>query len=114
VIAATLVALTAALAVGPTPRPTASPSTPPPSPTTPGDIVANADAGLVLFVILALGAIGYYASLKLHPYSKCPRCKGKGVHRGAVYSYGTRACTKCKGRGIQPRLGRRLFMSDKT
>jgi hypothetical protein len=111
VIAATLVGLIAAAAVGPKPTPSASPS---PGPTTPGDLVANADAGLILFVIVALGAIGYFASLKLHPYSKCPRCKGKGIHRGGVYSFATRACSKCKGRGIQPRLGRRLFMSDKA
>ncbi len=110
-IAATLVALTAAAAVGPTPSPSASPSA---RPTTPGDIVANADGGLILFVILALAGAGYYASLKLHPYSKCPKCKGKAIHRGGVYTFATRACTRCKGRGIQPRLGRRLFMSDKT
>ena len=76
-------------------------------------LVADLSADQVLLIAIAAVAGGYFASLRLHPFSKCPRCKGKGVHRGSVYNFATRPCTKCKGRGVRARLGRRVFLSDK-
>jgi DnaJ-class molecular chaperone len=95
-------------ALGPTPTPGARP-TPHPStaagPTSPGDMVANADAGLILFVILAAVVISYVVSIKVNPNRKCRKCKGKGFHRGTVFTYATRGCTTCGNRGVVPRFG---------
>ncbi len=96
-------------------------ATPHPSPSPkvePGSAAAAAAAGpsgtTILFFLGAFAVVGYLVSLRIHPFSKCPRCKGKGIHRGGVFNYATRACTKCKGRAIQPRLGRRVLpYSDK-
>jgi DnaJ-class molecular chaperone len=53
--------------------------------------------------------IGYLASLRLHPWHACRRCRGRGHHRGAVFKYATRACTSCGGNGRRARLGVRVF-----
>lgn len=94
-------------------------ATPHPSPAVkvePDSAAAAAAAGpsgtTILFFLIGFGVVGYLVSLRIHPFSKCPRCKGKGIHRGGVFSYSTRACTKCKGRAIQPRLGRRILPYD--
>lgn len=65
--------------------------------------------GTVL-LILMLAAVSYGISLHVHPMTKCRRCDGKARHRGAVFTYATRACRKCEGTGRVPRLGVRLFM----
>ena len=66
--------------------------------------------GSLILVGLALaGALIYFGSLQLHPWAKCPKCKGSATHRGALFSYAARACTKCAGTGRQLRWGRRFF-----
>lgn len=65
--------------------------------------------------IIILGIIfliGYYLSLKAHPFTKCRLCGGRGRHEGVgLYSYAFRRCRKCGGTGRKDRLGVRLFMS---
>jgi DnaJ-class molecular chaperone len=62
-----------------------------------------------VLVFLAICAGGYLLSLRLHPRIKCGACKGKGSHRGLVFSYADRACLRCRGTGRLERLGHRLF-----
>lgn len=63
---------------------------------------------LLLFVVVAL--VFYWASLHLHPFTRCPQCRGTGRHRGAVFGYATRACGRCGGTSRVHRLGVRLFL----
>jgi hypothetical protein len=63
-------------------------------------------------IILAIIAfIGYYLSLRLHPYTKCRVCNGTARHFGSVYTYAHRRCRKCGGTGRKERLGVRLFIN---
>lgn len=64
---------------------------------------------LVIWIAL-LSAFGYWASLHLHPWTRCRRCRGSSRHFGAVYSYASRACGHCGGTGRVVRLGVRLFL----
>ena len=59
-------------------------------------------------VTSAIVFVGYVLSLKLHPYVKCEKCDGKGLHHGAVFSYAHRKCHKCSGMGRKQRLGARF------
>ncbi len=62
-----------------------------------------------LIIIGIIAAVGYYISLRIHPFTKCKLCKGGGRHFGSVYPYAHRRCRKCGGSGRQDRLGVRLF-----
>lgn len=62
-----------------------------------------------VIIIGILVVVGYYISLRIHPFRKCRACKGTGRHWGSVYTYGHRRCAKCGGTGRQDRLGVRLF-----
>lgn len=66
--------------------------------------------GFVFWIIVVTNVIwwGYWLSLKLHPWRKCPACGGSNVHRGAVFTYATRGCKRCGGSGRQLRLGASL------
>jgi hypothetical protein len=44
-----------------------------------------------------IGGAGFFASVHLHPYTRCEACKGTGAHRGSVFTYGFRPCHKCSG-----------------
>lgn len=107
-------AVLVAAAVGRSPSP-AHP-TPTPSatagPTSPGEMVANASGGMILFVIIAAAVISYVVSIKVNPNRKCRKCNGRGFHRGVMYTYATRGCTTCKGRGVVPRLGVRFLSNN--
>lgn len=64
------------------------------------------------FIILGIiFLIGYYLSLKAHPYTKCRMCNGRGRNFGTVYTYAHRRCRKCGGTGRKDRLGVRLFVN---
>jgi DnaJ-class molecular chaperone len=67
---------------------------------------------IIIMAIIAI--IGYYVSLKAHPYTKCRLCNGRGRHFGTVYTYAHRRCRKCGGSGRKDRLGVRVFMSRST
>jgi DnaJ-class molecular chaperone len=62
-----------------------------------------------IIIVAIIAIIGYYLSLRLHPYTKCRVCDGKGRHYGAVYTYAHRPCRKCGGRGRKDRFGVRFL-----
>lgn len=62
-----------------------------------------------IFVIPIIVVIGYYLSLRVHPYAKCRLCNGNGRHFGTVYTYAHRRCRKCGGTGRKDRFGVRLI-----
>jgi hypothetical protein len=64
----------------------------------------------VLFLLTALTVLtlAYRISLRLHPYTDCPRCKGARTHQGSLFGYACRACRACDGTGRKLRLGARL------
>jgi len=63
----------------------------------------------LLIGIVIVAAVGYYVSLRIHPFTKCSLCKGGGRHFGSVYTYAHRKCSKCGGTGRVDRLGVKLF-----
>jgi hypothetical protein len=95
----------------PTPRPSARAT---PGPTEPADLMSNSQGMLFLLLMGGIFLVGYVVSLALHPNTKCRVCKGAGFHRGGMFSYATRPCKKCGGRALKPRLGRRIFMANKS
>ncbi len=62
-----------------------------------------------VWVVIIVGLVIYVGSLYLHPFRRCPRCKGSGEHRGALFTYSHRRCRRCGGNGRQPRLGTWVF-----
>ena len=67
--------------------------------------------GWVIALGVVLVAIGYVISLRLHPFTRCPACKGlrtPGRPHGSIYGYAHRRCRRCNGTNRQERLGTRL------
>jgi hypothetical protein len=65
----------------------------------------------ILIILVIIFIVGYYLSLRAHPYTKCRLCNGRGRHWGSVYTYAHRRCRKCGGNGRKERLGYRLFVN---
>jgi hypothetical protein len=65
----------------------------------------------ILIILSIVVIIGYYFSLKAHPYTKCRVCNGGSRHFGSIYTYAHRRCRKCGGTGRKERLGVRLFVN---
>jgi DnaJ-class molecular chaperone len=63
----------------------------------------------LLIGIVIVAAVGYYVSLRIHPFVKCGLCKGTGRHFGTVYKNAHRKCRKCGGTGRRDRLGTRFI-----
>jgi DnaJ-class molecular chaperone len=63
----------------------------------------------ILIIIVAIAAVGYYISLRVHPLTKCRLCSGTGRHFGTIYKDAQRRCRKCGGSGRLDRLGTRVF-----
>jgi hypothetical protein len=60
-------------------------------------------------------AVGYYVSLRIHPFTKCRLCNGTGRHYGSIYRYAHRRCRRCGGSGRKDRFGVRfLNNSDRS
>lgn len=53
------------------------------------------------------GLVGWYvASIAVHPYVNCKRCRGTGKHRPrGLFHYAWRPCSRCDGEGKNRRLG---------
>jgi hypothetical protein len=69
--------------------------------------------GYVVIVGAAvLYGIGYFISLRIHPYTACRSCKGAARKRGKVFSRSFGPCRACKGTGRRLRLGNRVFRGD--
>jgi DnaJ-class molecular chaperone len=64
----------------------------------------------IVVIIVIIAAVGYYASLRVHPLTKCKLCNGGGRHFGTVYTQAQRRCRKCGGSGRLDRLGTRVFL----
>lgn len=61
-----------------------------------------------LAVLAVIGALVYYVSLRVHPYTYCRRCNGAGKNAGSTRKrYGK--CRSCGGSGRKDRLGVRLL-----
>jgi DnaJ-class molecular chaperone len=65
----------------------------------------------IVIILVIIFIVGYYLSLRAHPYTKCRLCNGGGRHFGSVYTYAHRRCRKCGGNGRKERLGYRLFVN---
>jgi hypothetical protein len=39
-----------------------------------------------LVLLAAVLLLGYWISLRLHPYTACPTCEGRGRHHGALFN----------------------------
>ena len=59
--------------------------------------------GLVLAALVL--AIGYFASIRLHPRINCRKCRGRGRFTGFIYTWTWRWCHKCLGSGRKVRWG---------
>ena len=65
----------------------------------------------IVIILVIIFIIGYYLSLRAHPFTKCRLCNGRGRHFGSVYTSAPRRCRKCGGTGRKDRLGVRLFVN---
>jgi len=64
---------------------------------------------MVAVLIIAIIAVSYVVSTRIHPLRKCPTCKMSGRHFGSVYKGSYRRCRRCSGRGQKDRVGTRVF-----
>ena len=64
---------------------------------------------MVLVLIIAIIAVSYIVSTRIHPLRKCPTCNMTGRHFGGVYKGGYRRCRTCDGTGRRDRFGTRVF-----
>lgn len=71
-------------------------------------------AGLLIVAVIALAAVAYGISLKIHPWIACGRCHGSGKSRGTVWKSSYGSCASCAGRGRHPRLGVRVLQRDRA
>jgi hypothetical protein len=77
---------------------------------------AGADSGdgaTVLAIAAVVAVVSWLASLKLHPFTNCPRCRGAAKHHGDVFTHAYRACRGCGGTGRRLRFGARIFGSNR-
>lgn len=65
------------------------------------------DPGTVVVLIVAAFG-GYWLSVRLWPYKRCPRCGGGGRNAGSN-SRRFGMCGRCGGSGRRERFGVRLF-----
>ena len=68
-----------------------------------------------IIIVAIIVIIGYYLSLRAHPFTKCRLCNGRGRHFGTLYTSSFRRCRKCGGTGRKDRFGVRFInRSEKT
>jgi hypothetical protein len=60
-------------------------------------------------LIIAIVAVSYIVSTRIHPLTKCPACNMTGRHVGGVYKTAHRRCRRCQGSGRRDRVGTRVF-----
>jgi DnaJ-class molecular chaperone len=68
--------------------------------------------GNVVLIIALYGvfvAVAYVISLALHTNRRCRACKGSGRQRGAMFTYGDRACKTCGGQSRHRRWGAQVL-----
>jgi hypothetical protein len=64
---------------------------------------------MIMVLIIAIVAVSYVVSTRIHPLRKCPTCNMSGRHFGGVYKGSYRRCRRCAGRGQLDRAGTRVF-----
>ena len=64
---------------------------------------------MVVVFIVAIVAVSYMVSTRIHPLRKCPTCNMTGRHLGGVYKSSFRRCRRCAGSGRRDRIGTRIF-----
>ncbi len=64
---------------------------------------------MVAVVIIAIVAVSYIVSTRIHPLRGCPTCNSTGRHFGSVYKSGHRRCRRCAGSGRKDRIGTKVF-----
>jgi hypothetical protein len=84
-------------------------------PAAPGQPESGEGLGFVVIVgALLVWGVGYWISLRIHPYTACRSCKGGARRRGRFFSRSFGPCRSCKGTGRQLRLGARLFQMNRS
>ncbi len=64
---------------------------------------------MVAVLIIAILAVSYVVSTRIHPLRKCPTCNMSGRRFGAIYKGTYRRCRRCSGRGQLDRAGTKVF-----
>lgn len=64
---------------------------------------------MVAVFIIAIVAVSYIVSTRIHPLTKCPTCNMSGRHGGGIYKGSFRRCRKCAGSGRRDRVGTKVF-----
>jgi len=65
-----------------------------------------------LTLVVVFMVVGYFISLRLHPYTRCRVCTHTPRrHHGAIFNYAYRPCRACGGSGRKDRLGVRVLSS---
>jgi hypothetical protein len=64
---------------------------------------------MLAVLIIAILAVSYVVSTRIHPLRKCPTCNMSGRHFGAIYKGTYRRCRRCSGRGQLDRVGTKVF-----
>ena len=64
---------------------------------------------MVAVLVIAIVAVSYIVSTRVHPLRKCPTCNMSGRHVGSTYTGSFRRCRRCGGSGRRDRIGTRVF-----
>ncbi len=64
---------------------------------------------MLVVIFIAIIAVGYIVSTRIHPLRKCPTCNMTGRHGGSMYTGSFRRCRTCDGSGRRDRIGTRVF-----
>jgi hypothetical protein len=64
---------------------------------------------MLAVIVIAIVAVSYIVSTRIHPLKKCPTCNMSGRHLGGVYTGSFRRCRRCGGSGRRDRIGTRVF-----
>jgi hypothetical protein len=64
---------------------------------------------MVVVVLIAIVAVGYIVSTRIHPLRKCSTCNMTGRHSGGLYKGSFRRCRRCAGSGRRDRVGTKVF-----
>ena len=63
---------------------------------------------MVAVLVIAIIAVSYVVSTRIHPLRKCPTCNMSGRHFGGIYKGSYRRCRRCAGRGQRDRVGTKV------
>lgn len=76
---------------------------------TAGHAGVGLSSSLVVLVLAAVVGVGYWVSLRRHPYVRCSRCHGRGRAWGKIFTRSYALCGGCGGTGHSARWGTRLL-----